>query len=160
MLEGYRLAHESLDGRELTGAAGAPGVGVALHLRGGRSKLVRELQLEPAPGDVVPVAEAARVHHEGDAARGVGGDSLQPLLSERDTLLVRLGPRLVSGTLVVAYRPDHGYVVKQVGKVTQRIVVLDSLNPAYEPIRLQRRRGTILGTVVACWHPRNDAPSR
>lgn len=93
-------------------------------------------------------------------ACGVGGDSMQPLLSERDTLLVRLGPRLVSGTLVVAYRPDHGYVVKQVGKVTQRAVELDSLNPAYEPIRLQRRRGTILGTVVACWHPRSEAHPR
>lgn len=90
---------------------------------------------------------------------GVDGDSMQPLLYPGDTILVRLGPRLVPDTVVVAHRPDDGYVVKRVEKVAQRAVELGSLNPAYEPIRLQRRRGTILGTVVAYWRsPGSIAP--
>ena len=78
--------------------------------------------------------------------------------STGDTLLVRLAERNEapeSGRIVVARRPDDGYVVKRLGKVERRTLELLSLNPAFPPIRFARRPGTILGTVILRWRMHN-----
>jgi SOS-response transcriptional repressor LexA len=81
----------------------------------------------------------------------VSGESMTPVLHDGDTLLVRLGEALESGRVVVARRPDDGYVVKQLGRIGRRDLELISLNDAFPPIRVPRGPGTILGTVVLRW---------
>jgi len=81
----------------------------------------------------------------------VAGESMTPFLHDGDTLLVKVGPELTPGSVVVARRPEDGYVVKRVGQVRQRSVELVSLNPAFEPIRLPRDHRLLLGTVVLRW---------
>jgi phage repressor protein C with HTH and peptisase S24 domain len=84
----------------------------------------------------------------------VAGDSMTPALHDGDTMLVRIRERgdfPTPGRVVVARRPDHGYVVKQLGQVTRRDIELRSLNPAFPPIRVARRPDVILGTVVLRW---------
>lgn len=81
----------------------------------------------------------------------VSGESMLPVLHAGDTLLVCLGDALESGRLVVARRPDDGYVVKQLGHIGRREMELLSLNEAFPPIRVARGPGTILGTVVLRW---------
>lgn len=84
----------------------------------------------------------------------VSGDSMTPLLHDGDTLLVRVGERheqLVSGHIVIARRPDDGYVVKQLGTIGPRELELRSLNPAFPSVRIPRRPGAVLGTVVMRW---------
>ena len=81
----------------------------------------------------------------------VAGESMTPFLHEGDTILVKIGPELVPGSVVVARRPDDGYVVKRVGRVRARSVELVSMNPAYEPIQLPRDQRLLLGTVVLRW---------
>lgn len=85
----------------------------------------------------------------------VAGDSMMPLLDSGDTILVRISERnerLESGRVVVARRPDSGYVVKRLGRIAPREIELLSLNPAFPPVRIPRRADTILGTVVIRWH--------
>ena len=84
-------------------------------------------------------------------ALGVAGDSMLPLLHAGDTILVRLGSEVQRDTIVVARRPDNGYVVKRVGRVQRRSIELLSLNPAYEPLLIPRDGREILGTVIMRW---------
>lgn len=84
----------------------------------------------------------------------VRGDSMEPLLHAGDTILIRLDPELRRGAVVVARRPDDGYVVKRVSRVGPRVVELASLNAGYPPIRIPRRDELILGTVLMCWRRR------
>lgn len=81
----------------------------------------------------------------------VAGESMKPFLHDGDTVLVRLGAELTPGSVVVARRPDEGYVVKRVGQIRKQSVELVSLNPAFEPIRLPRDPRLLLGTVVLRW---------
>lgn len=86
----------------------------------------------------------------------VSGDSMEPVLHAGDTVLVRVGPEFARGSLVVARRPDDGYVVKQIGAVTEREVELLSFNSAYPPMQIARDTRLVVGTVVLRWceHPR------
>ena len=81
----------------------------------------------------------------------VAGDSMHPMLHAGDSVLVRVGPEVVRQSIVVARRPDDGYVVKRVGAVTARDVELTSLNPAYPPVRIPRDERLVVGTVVLRW---------
>ena len=81
----------------------------------------------------------------------VAGDSMEPLLRSGDMVLVRLGGSATRGTVVVARDPDHGYVVKEVGRVTASGIELLSLNPRYAPLSVPHGDGTVLGTVVLRW---------
>ena len=87
----------------------------------------------------------------------VAGDSMTPLFHDGDTILVRLGPAVRRDSVIVARRPDNGYVVKRVGRVRGRAIELLSLNPAYEPIVVQRDPNTVLGTVIMRWCPHDGA---
>lgn len=82
----------------------------------------------------------------------VKGDSMLPLLHSGDVVLVKLGPDVVRDTVVVARRPDDGYVVKRVGRITPAELELVSLNPDFPaPIVVDRAEGTVTGTVVLRW---------
>ena len=85
----------------------------------------------------------------------VTGESMEPLLHAGDTILVKLGAALRRGAIVVARRPDDGYVVKRVARVGPRVVELASLHAGYAAIRIPRRDDLILGTVIMRWsvHP-------
>jgi len=84
----------------------------------------------------------------------VSGDSMEPLMHSGDLVLVKLGARPTPGTVVVARDPDHGYVVKEVGRVTSRAIELLSLNAAYAPLRVPYAAETVLGMVILRWRPR------
>lgn len=94
-----------------------------------------------------------------DLARGryvalaVTGDSMEPLMHSGDTVLVRVEERVRSGTVVVARDPDHGYVVKEVGRLTAAGIELRSLNRAYRPFVVPHAPGAVLGAVVLRWCP-------
>jgi SOS-response transcriptional repressor LexA len=85
----------------------------------------------------------------------VRGDSMEPLMHDGDTVLVErggeAGAELVVDRLIVARRPDEGYVVKSVGRVNRETVELRSLNPAYAPVSIPRDGRLIVGTVVMRW---------
>ncbi len=84
----------------------------------------------------------------------VRGESMEPLIHPGDVVLVRLDTSPVTpvrDSMVVARTADDGYVVKCVGAVTHRTIELYSLHRAYPPIRVARRRNTVLGVVVLRW---------
>jgi SOS-response transcriptional repressor LexA len=86
----------------------------------------------------------------------VAGDSMLPLLHAGDVILVKVGPEVSAGTVIVARQPDDGYVVKRVGRFDTWEVELLSENPAYEPVRVRRERGGVLGTVMLRWCAHED----
>ncbi|NUQ20809.1 MAG: S24 family peptidase [Gemmatimonadaceae bacterium] len=86
----------------------------------------------------------------------VSGESMMPFLHEGDTILVRVAERGETpepGRVVVARRPESGYVVKRLGRVRARAYELVSLNPAFPRVRVPRGAGSLLGTVVLRWCP-------
>jgi phage repressor protein C with HTH and peptisase S24 domain len=84
---------------------------------------------------------------------------MEPLIHSGDLVLVRLDARPIPETVVVARDPDHGYVVKEVGRLTAGGIELLSLNPAYPVLRVPYGAGTVLGTVVLCWPGRDKLRS-
>jgi len=81
---------------------------------------------------------------------------MEPLLHSGDTILVRLGEKAEPGTVVVARDPDHGYVVKEVGRLTAIGIELKSVNPDFPSLRVPHMPGAVLGTVVMKWCPHPD----
>jgi hypothetical protein len=79
------------------------------------------------------------------------GRSMEPLLHSGDVFLLRLGPELERGTVVVVRHPENGYVVKRVGMVGALHVELTSFNPDFAPIRVPRDPSLVLGTVILRW---------
>jgi Peptidase S24-like len=85
------------------------------------------------------------------AALRVVGDSMRPLLHSGDVVLVALDARITAGAVVVARHPDHGYVVKRMGRPGAWGTPLGSLNPAYPTLLLPPDSGTVIGRVVLRW---------
>ena len=81
----------------------------------------------------------------------VKGDSMLPLLHSDDVVLVRIGSEVARDAIIVARRPDDGYVVKRVGRIAPASIELLSLNPDFEPTLIERSEGTVAGTVVLRW---------
>jgi hypothetical protein len=113
----------------------------------------RELWDEPCASWVDLPEDVGPGHH---IALTVTGESMEPLLHEGDTILVKLGAELRRGAVVVARRPDEGYVVKRVARVGPRSIELASSNPGYGSVRIPRRDDLILGTVIMRWSTRPD----
>jgi phage repressor protein C with HTH and peptisase S24 domain len=82
-------------------------------------------------------------------AMRVDGDSMQPVLAPRDVILVQLDAVPMVDDLVVARRPEAGFVVKRVASLTTRQLELASFNDAYPPVTVRRDPSTVLGTVIA-----------
>jgi hypothetical protein len=78
----------------------------------------------------------------------VSGDSMTPLLHDGDVILVNPHVKLARDSMIVARRPDEGYVVKHVARLGRTELELASLNPAYPPFTIARRPELIVGTVV------------
>jgi phage repressor protein C with HTH and peptisase S24 domain len=108
----------------------------------------RELLEEPCDTRVAlpPEALAGRC-----VALRVVGDSMQPLLHSGDVVLVALDAGLTAGAVVVARHPDHGYVVKRMGRPGAWGTPLGSLNPAYPTLMLPPGSGAVIGRVVLRW---------
>lgn len=79
----------------------------------------------------------------------VSGDSMSPVLEQRDVILIKLGGVPALDDLIVARVADRGYVVKQVTSLKMDRVELTSFNPRYESVVIPRDRSSILGTVIA-----------
>jgi SOS-response transcriptional repressor LexA len=87
----------------------------------------------------------------------VRGDSMEPLIHTGDMVLVHVGDKLATDTVVVARDVDGGYVVKKIARLRARSIELASLNPAYPPMRIARVPGSILGTVLLRWCAHGEA---
>lgn len=123
-----------------------------------RAVVVSELAIAAGAGrELWDVECNTTVDVPDDVARGrhvalrVSGDSMEPLIQSGDLVLVRLDDRAVTGTIIVARDPEHGYVVKEVERLTVKEIELRSLNPAYPVLRVPQSAGTVLGTVVLRW---------
>jgi SOS-response transcriptional repressor LexA len=81
----------------------------------------------------------------------VVGDSMTPLLHSGDVVLVDLDGTAATGGVVVARHPDHGYVVKRVGRAREWGLPLESLNPAHPMLVLAPGAGALIGPVVLRW---------
>jgi SOS-response transcriptional repressor LexA len=81
----------------------------------------------------------------------VSGSSMEPALHAGDVVLVNVGASVRRDSIVVARRPEEGYVVKAVGKLSRRAIELRSLNPEFEPFSIPRDNALIVGTVVMRW---------
>ena len=81
----------------------------------------------------------------------VAGESMLPALHDGDVVLVRLGPEVARGAVIVARRPEDGYVVKRVGTIGEREMELTSLNPRFPAVRIPRDERLVVGTVVLRW---------
>jgi phage repressor protein C with HTH and peptisase S24 domain len=82
-------------------------------------------------------------------AMRVSGDSMEPVLSPHDVILVQLDTPPAVDDLIVARRPDQGFVVKRVASLTNREIELASLNSEYAPVIVRRAPTAVLGTVIA-----------
>ena len=99
--------------------------------------LAPSLGVEPPPGRYL--------------ALRIAGDSMEPVMHTGDTVLVALGRPPRTGAVVVARRPDDGYVCKRVGRIRNRVVELESLAPGREVIRIPHDERLVVGQVVAVW---------
>ena len=89
----------------------------------------------------------------------VRGDSMQPLLHDGDTLLVRVGSACVPGDVVVARQPDDGYVVKRVGGRGGQGLRLVADNARYPDVLLPDDPSLVVGVVVLRWCPHGGSSS-
>lgn len=89
------------------------------------------------------------VPHGRYIALAVAGDSMMPYLQDGDTILVDSRPAVAPKAIIVARRPEDGYVVKYVSRLSRAMIELSSFNPAYAPFTITRERGAMVGTVVA-----------
>jgi hypothetical protein len=108
----------------------------------------RELLEEPCDSRVALPPEAAPGRY---VALRVVGDSMRPLLHSGDVVLVALEASVSAGAVVVVRHPDHGYVVKRMGRPLAWGTPLESLNPAYPALLLPAGAGRVIGRVVLRW---------
>jgi hypothetical protein len=108
----------------------------------------RELLEEPCDSWVALPPGAQPGHY---AALRVVGDSMRPLLHSGDVVLVALDAGVAAGAVVVARHPEHGYVVKRMGRPGAWGTPLGSLNPAYPTLMLPPGSGAVIGRVVLRW---------
>lgn len=79
----------------------------------------------------------------------VNGDSMAPVLTSRDVILISLDATPKLDDLVVVRIPDDVFVVKRLTGLRGGRLELSSFNAAYEPLVVRRDRASILGTVIA-----------
>ena len=126
------------------GAPGAVGV-VELGVAAGAG---RELFDEPPEQWIEVPSELPKGDY---VALRIVGDSMSPLMHTNDTVLVQRGSRVQPNTVIVARRPDDGYVCKRVRRVGRYELELESLAPEGPSMRVPRRPGVVLGTVLMVW---------
>ncbi|MDO8501904.1 MAG: S24 family peptidase [Gemmatimonadaceae bacterium] len=85
----------------------------------------------------------------GHVALHVSGASMSPFLENGDVIVVKLGARVTINDIIVARRPDEGYVVKRVKEITNSRLKLTSLNPRSRSFDIPKDLSLVLGTVIA-----------
>jgi SOS-response transcriptional repressor LexA len=108
----------------------------------------RELLDEPCEAWVALPPDLPPARH---VALRVVGDSMVPLLHSGDVVLVDLDGTAATGAVAVARHPEHGYVVKRMGRARAWGIPLESLNPAYPTLVLAPESGALIGPVVLRW---------
>jgi phage repressor protein C with HTH and peptisase S24 domain len=80
----------------------------------------------------------------------VAGDSMVPVLDQRDVILIQLDTTPRVDDLIVARLPDQSHVVKRVASIRNGKLELASFNPDYEPVFVSRDDPSlVVGTVIA-----------
>jgi phage repressor protein C with HTH and peptisase S24 domain len=80
----------------------------------------------------------------------VAGDSMVPVLDQRDVILIQLDTKPRVDDLIVARLPDQSHVVKRVASIRNGRLELASFNPAYAPVYVSRDDpSSVVGTVIA-----------
>jgi SOS-response transcriptional repressor LexA len=80
----------------------------------------------------------------------VAGDSMTPVLEQRDVILIQLDTKPRVDDLIVARLPDQSHVVKRVASISGGRMELASFNPQYEPVFVSREDpSSVVGTVIA-----------
>ena len=80
----------------------------------------------------------------------VAGDSMVPVLDQRDVILIQLDTTPRVDDLIVARLPDQSHVVKRVASIRNGKLELASFNPSYEPVFVSRDDpSSVVGTVIA-----------
>jgi len=82
-------------------------------------------------------------------ALAVAGDSMTPYLRDGDTILIDTSRKIANNCIVVARRPEEGYVVKYVSRLSRSTMELSSFNAEYAPFTIARDRNTVVGVVAA-----------
>jgi hypothetical protein len=146
-VESAGLGVELVDHLPEPAQADGPGTAALIEL-GVAAGTGRELLEEPTDARVVlpPGAQSGRY-----VALRVVGDSMRPLLHSGDVVLVSLDAGAAAGAVVVARHPEHGYVVKRMGRPRASGTPLESLNPAYPTLLLPPGSGAVIGRVVLRW---------
>lgn len=83
-------------------------------------------------------------------ALNVRGESMLPLLHDGDVVLVNMAATAQPGDIVLA-RTEDGYVVKRLTRVSTASVLLESLNPDFDPITVKDQPRPVAGVVVLRW---------
>lgn len=80
----------------------------------------------------------------------VAGDSMVPVLDQRDVILIQLDTTPRVDDLIVARLPDQSHVVKRVASIRNGKLELASFNPSYESVFVSRDDpSSVVGTVIA-----------
>jgi phage repressor protein C with HTH and peptisase S24 domain len=80
----------------------------------------------------------------------VAGDSMVPVLDQRDVILIQLDTTPRVDDLIVARLPDQSHVVKRVASISNGKLELASFNPSYAPVFVSRDDpSSVVGTVIA-----------
>jgi len=108
----------------------------------------RELWDEPSDQWVVVPDELPSGRY---LALRIVGDSMEPVMHTGDTVLVRIGGAIESGTVVIARHPEDGYVCKKVRRLRRHVIELESLKTELPLITIPREPDLIVGTVVLVW---------
>lgn len=91
-------------------------------------------------------------------ALGVAGDSMVPLLTPHDVILVKLDAAPAVDDLVVARVGENGFVVKRVASLSGERMLLGSFNPSYPLLSVNRADVSLLGTVIARFSRQTSTP--
>lgn len=109
----------------------------------------RELWDEPCDRWVELPRDLRGVPHGHYIALAVSGDSMTPYLHDGDTILVDTRAAIAYNAIIVARRPEDGYVVKYVSRLSRAMMELSSFNAEYTPFTIARDRNSVVGVVVA-----------
>lgn len=82
----------------------------------------------------VQVPRSWTLHGQEIAALHVAGESMLPLIQDGDTIVYRVQPDVESGSIAVCRIDGYDATVKKIIKQEPHTVILQPLNPAFQPI--------------------------
>lgn len=82
----------------------------------------------------VQVPRSWTLHGQEIAALHVAGESMLPLIQDGDTIVYRVQPDVESGSIAVCRIDGYDATVKKIIKQEPHTIILQPLNPAFQPI--------------------------